>query len=104
VASAFARRRLETAFLLDFEASWRVFWAAFGMLPVFAAPMPCCQLAGRLGITLMPSPEASAAVWIILFDGHIWIAVANNLALTILARSYHKLLALSRCTPWAVTW
>ena len=92
------------AFLLDFEASWRVFLATFGILPVFAAPRTGCQLARRLGITLMPSPKATPTRWVILFDGHIWIAVANNLALTILARSDYKLLALSRCAPWAVTW
>ena len=73
-------------------------------LPVFAAPMPCCQLAGRLGITLMPSSEATPSVWIALLDCHLGITIADGLALTALAGSHHKLLALSRCTPWAVTW
>jgi len=52
----------------------------------------------------MPSPKAPAAGWIALLDGHFGIAVADNLALTILAGAYYKLLALSWCTPWAVTW
>lgn len=80
------------------------FWLPLAYLPVLAAPMPRCQLAGRLGITLMPSPEATPAGWIALLDGHFWVSVADGLALTALAGSYHKLLALSRCTPWAVTW
>lgn len=47
----------------------------------------------------MPSSEATPSVWITLFDGHFWIAVANDLALPILAGSDNKLLALPRCTP-----
>ena len=88
--------------MLDFEASWRVFLATFGILPVFAAPMPSCQLAGWLTITPMPSPKAAPTRWVILFNAHIWISVADNLTLTILARSDHKLLTLSRCAPGAV--
>ena len=97
------QRRLETAFPLDCERFRALFLATFGILPVLAAPMPSCQLARRLAVTPMPSSETTPAGWVVLFDGHIWIAVANNLALTILARSDYKLLALSRGTPWAVT-
>ena len=57
-------------------------------LPVFAAPIPRCQLAGRLGITTMPSPKAPTAVWIALLDGHLGIAIADGLALTTLASPY----------------
>ena len=103
-ASDLLQRRLETAFLLDFEALWRVFLATFGILPVLAAPMPCCQLAGRLGVTLMPSPKASAPVWIALLDSHLGIAVSDGLAFTTLAGTHYKLLWSSRCTPWTVAW
>ena len=101
-ASDLPQRRLETAFLLDFGALWRVFLATFGILPVLAAPMPCCQLAGRLGVTLMPSPKATPTVWIALLDGHLGIAVSNGLTFATLAGSHYKLLWSSRCTPWAV--
>ena len=87
-ASDLLQRRLETAFLLDFRALWRVFLATFGILPVLAAPMPCCQLAGRLGVALMPSPKASAPVWIALLDSHFGVSVADCLALTALASPY----------------
>ena len=103
-ASDLLQRRLETAFLLDFRALWRVFLATFGILPVLAAPMPSCQLAGRLGITLMPSPKATPTVWIALLDCHLWIAVADGLAFTTLAGTHYKLLWSSRCTPWTVAW
>ena len=73
------------------------------LLPVLAAPMPSCQLAWRLRVTLMPSSEATPAVWIAFLNSHFGVAIADGLALTALAGSYHKLLALSRCTPWAVT-
>lgn len=96
------QRRFLVASLLDFEASWRVFLATFAILPVFAAPMPCCQLAGWLTITPVSSSKATPTRWVIFFDGHIWIAISYNLALPILARSDNKFLALSRCTPWAV--
>ena len=75
------------------------FFATFAILPVLAAPVPSCQLAGWLTITPMPSSEAAPTRWVILFDLHVWISVADNLALTILTRSDHKLLTLSRCTP-----
>ena len=52
----------------------------------------------------MPSPKATPAGWIVLLDGHFGVAVADNLALTILARSDHKLLTLSRCTPRTIAW
>jgi len=51
----------------------------------------------------MPSSEATPAVWITLLNCHLGVAIADSLALTALAGSYHKLLALSRGTPWAVT-
>jgi hypothetical protein len=50
--------------------------------------MPSCQLARWLGITLMPSSEASTAVWIALLDFHLGVAVADGLALATLARPY----------------
>ena len=103
-ASDLLQRRLETAFLLDFRALWRVFLATFGILPVLAAPMPSCQLAGRLGVTLMPSPKAPAPVWVALLDGHLGISVADGLAFTALAGSNYKFLWPTRCTPWAVAW
>jgi len=101
-ASHFDSKRLETGFLLDSDRLWRVFLATFGILPVLAAPIPRCQLAGRLAVTPMPSSEATPTRWVVLFNGHIWIAVSDNLALPILTRSDHKLLTLSRCTPGAV--
>ena len=101
-ASDLPQRRLETAFLLDFEALWRVFLATFGILPVLAAPMPSCQLAGRLGVALMPSPKAPAPVWIALLNCHLGIAVSNSLTFTALAGSDYKLLWSPSCTPWAV--
>ena len=88
--------------MLDFGAFWRVFLDAFAILPVFATPMPCCQLAGWLTITPVSSSEAAPTRWVVLFNAHIWIAVSDNLALPILTRSDHKLLTLSRCTPRAV--
>ena len=103
-ASDLPQRRLETAFLLDFRALWRVFLATFGILPVLAAPMPCCQLAGKLGVTLMPSPKAPAPVWIALLYSHLGIAVADGLAFTALAGFHYKFLWPTRCTPWAVAW
>ena len=103
-ASHFDSKRRETGFLLDSDRLWRVFLATFGILPVLAAPMPCCQLAGRLGVTLMPSPKASAPVWIALLDSHLGIAVSDGLAFTTLAGTHYKLLWSSRCTPWTVAW
>ena len=85
--------------MLDFEALWPVFLATFVILPVFTAPIPRRQLARRLAITPMPSSETTPTVWITLFDGHFGIAVADDLALPILAGSDNKLLALPRCTP-----
>ena len=102
-ASGLLQRRLETAFPLDCERFRAFFLATFGILPVLAAPMPSCQLAGRLGVTLMPSPKATPTVWIALLDGHLGIAVSDGLTFTTLAGSDYKLLWSSRCTPWAVT-
>ena len=97
------QRRLETAFLLDFEALWRVFLDTFAILPVFAAPMPSRQLAGWLGITLMPSSEAPAPIWIALLNRHLGIAIADGLAFTALAGSHNELFSPSRCPARAVT-
>ena len=101
-ASDLLQRRLETAFLLDCVRFRALFLATFGILPVLAAPMPSCQLAGRFGVTLMPSPKATPAVWIALLDGHLGIAVADGLAFTTLAGTHYELLWSSRCAPWAV--
>jgi len=98
------QRRLETAFPLDCERFRALFLATFAILPVFAAPMPSRQLARRLAVTPMPSSKATPARWVIFLDGHVWISVADNLALPILTRSDNKLLTLSRCTPRAVAW
>ena len=103
-ASDLPQRRLETAFPLDCERFRAFFLATFGILPVLAAPMPSCQLAGRLGVALMPSPKASAPVWITLLDSHLGIAVSDGLAFATLAGSHYELLWSSRCTPWAVAW
>lgn len=101
-ASDLLQRRLETAFLLDFRALWRVFLATFGILPVLAAPMPSCQLAGRLGITLMPSPKATPTVWIALLNGHLGIAVADGLAFTTLACTNPKFFRFSWGSDWPI--
>lgn len=77
--------------------------ATFGILPVLAGPVPCCQLAGGVAITPVPSPEATPAVWIAFLDGHLGIAVADGLALTTLASPDYELLWSSRGAPWAVT-
>ena len=102
-ASVLPQRRFLGASLLDFEALWRVFLATFGILPVLAAPMPSCQLAWRLGVTLMPSPKASAPVWIALFDSHLGIAVADCLAFTPTTSSHNELFWSSRCPSGAIT-
>ena len=86
----------------DCVALWRVFLATFGILPVLARPVPCCQLAWWLAVTPVPSPKATPTVWIALLDGHLGIAVADSLALTTLASSDYELLWSSRGTPWAV--
>ena len=96
-ASHFESKRLETGFLLDSDRLWRVFLATFGILPVLAAPIPRCQLAGRVAITPMPSSEATPAVWIALLDGHLGVSVADGLALTTLASPYYELL----WSPWS---
>ena len=87
-ASHFESKRLETGFLLDSDRLWRVFLATFGILPVLTRPVPCCQLAGRVTITPVPSSEALASIWIALLDGHLGIAIADGLALTALASPY----------------
>ena len=103
-ASDLPQRRFLGASLRECVALWRVFLATFGILPVLAAPMPSCQLAGRLGVALMPSPKAPAPVWIALLDSHLGIAVSDGLAFTALAGTHYKLLWSPRCTPWAVAW
>ena len=72
------------------------------LLPVLAAPMPSCQLARRLAVTPMPSPKATPAVWIALFDGHFGVAVTNNLALPVLTGADYKFTRLSRRTPGTI--
>ena len=52
----------------------------------------------------MSGPETAPTLRIAFLDGHFGIAITNNLALIILTGSDYKLLALSRCTPRAVTW
>ena len=101
-ASHFDSKRRETGFLLDSDRLWRVFLATFGISPVLAAPIPSCQLAWRLAITPVPSSKATPTVWITLLNGHLGIAVADNLALPILTSADYELTRLSRCTPWAV--
>jgi hypothetical protein len=101
-ASALLQRRLETAFTLDCERFRALFLATFAILPVFAAPMPSRQLAGRLAVTPVPSPKATPAGWITLLDCHLGIAVADGLAFTTLAGAHYKLLRSSRCTPRTV--
>lgn len=103
-ASHFDSKRLETGFLLDSDRLWRVFLATFAILPVFAAPVPSCQLARRLAITPVPSPKAPPTGWIAFLNGHLGISVTDGLAFTSLAGSHHKLLWSSRCAPWAVAW
>ena len=50
----------------------------------------------------MPSPKAPPTGWIAFLNGHLGIAVADNLALTILACADYKLARLARGTPRAV--
>ena len=50
----------------------------------------------------MSSSEATPAVWIVLLDRHLGIAVADNLALPILTGADYKFTRLSRCTSGAV--
>ena len=52
----------------------------------------------------MPSPKASAPIWIALLDRHLGVAVADNLALPILTGADYEFTRLARCTPWAVAW
>jgi len=78
------------------------FWLPLAYLPVFAAPIPRCQLAGRLGITPMPSSKATPAVWIALFDGHFGIAIADGLTFATLASAYTKFLRFSWCSDWPI--
>ena len=87
----------------DCGALWRVFLATFDISPVLAGPVPCCQLAGRVAVTPVPSSEATPAVWIALLDRHLGIAIADCLALTTLASPDYELLWSSMGTPWAVT-
>jgi hypothetical protein len=91
-ASALLQRRLETAFPLDCERFRALFLATFAILPVFAAPIPRCQLAWWLAVTPVPSPKATPALWIALFDRHLGIAIADGLTFTALARAYPKFL------------
>ena len=101
-ASDLPQRRFLGASLRECVALWRVFLATFGILPVLAAPMPSCQLAGRLGVTLMPSPKATPAGWIALLNAHLGVAVADCLTFTTLARAYTKFLRFSWCSNWPI--
>jgi len=47
----------------------------------------------------MPSPKATPALWIALLDGHLGVAVADNLALPILTCADYEFTRLARCTP-----
>ena len=96
------QRRLETAFPLDCERFRALFLATFAILPVLAAPMPSCQLAGRLAVAPVPSSEAPAPIWIALLDRHLGIAVADNLALPIFTSADYEFTRLARCTPRTV--
>ena len=89
---------LEKALERVFRASWRI------VLPVLTRPVPSRHLARRLRIALVPGPEASTPVWVVLLDGHVGIAISDSLGLPILASPNHKLLFCPRCTPWAVAW
>jgi hypothetical protein len=101
-ASHFDSKRRETGFLLDSDRLWRVFLATFGISPVLAAPMPSCQLAGRVAVALMPSPKASAPIWIALLDGHFGIAVSDCLAFTTLACTNPKFFRFSWGSDWPI--
>jgi len=96
------QRRLETAFPLDCERFRAFFLATFGILPVFAAPIPRCQLARRLTVTPVPSSKATPAVWIALLDRHLGVAIADGLAFATLASAYTKFLRFSWCSDWSI--
>ena len=101
-ASCSPSKRLETGFTREFMASWRVFLATFGILPVFTGPIPCRHLARWLRVALMPSPEASTPVWIGLLDGHLWVTIANRLGFPVLTSTHHEFLGTTRSAPRAV--
>ena len=101
-ASHFDSKRLETGFLLDSDRLWRVFLATFGILPVFAAPIPRCQLAWWLAVTPMPSPKATPAGWIALLYSHLGVAIADGLTFATLASAYTKFLRFSWCSNWPI--
>ena len=50
----------------------------------------------------MPSSEAPTAGWVALFNRHLGVSVADNLALSVLARTDYKFTRFPRCAPWAV--
>jgi len=52
----------------------------------------------------MPSSEAAPAGWVALFDGHLGVSVADNLALPILTGADYKFTRLTRCPSGAVAW
>ena len=52
----------------------------------------------------MPSPKATPAGWVALFNGHLGVSVADNLALSILTGADYKFTRLSRCASGAVAW
>lgn len=83
--------------MLDFEAFWRI------VLPVLATPVSSRHFAGWLRVALMPGSEASAPVWIGLFDLHVRITIPNRLGFSVLAGTNHELLIAPRGAPRAVT-
>jgi len=51
----------------------------------------------------MPSPEASAPVWVALLDGHFGVTIANRLGFAVLTGTHHELLGTTRSAPGAIT-
>lgn len=75
---------------------------AFLLSPVAARPKTSRHLARRLRVALMPSPEASAPVWIGLLDGHLRVTIPNRLGFAVLTGTHHELLGSIRSSPRAV--
>ena len=84
---------------IDFKA-----FLLFIKLPIAATPVAGGGLGWWFRVTLMPSSETLAPIWITLLDRHLGIAIADCLALTTLASPDYELLWSSRGTPWAVAW
>ena len=73
------------------------------VLPLAATPVACRQLARRVAVTPMPSPEALAPSRYRLLDGHLWISEPDGLGFAIGTGTDHELLSRTWGTPWAVT-